>query len=181
MSSSAINETRLTLPAFNFGAISIQAVLLITAAFLLPAAAHAIGLPVRSLLPMHWPVILVGLVYGWRSGALVGAAAPGLSHLLSGHPQPNVLAAMTVELAVYGFLAGFFREKLRLNVFLATALALIGGRLVFIASAYITNVSPLPFPEYLQAAMLPGMIGAAAQLVLLPIIATVWVNKGKAE
>ncbi|HMQ05473.1 MAG TPA: ECF transporter S component [Pyrinomonadaceae bacterium] len=176
-SSTFVNENSLTLPAWTIKSITVQAALLVSAAFLLPAAVHSTGLPVRLLLPMHWPVLLVGLCYGWRAGVLVGLAAPGLSFLISGHPLPHILPAMTLELGAYGLLAGLFREKFRLNGFFATALALVGGRMLFIAFVFATVAVATPFAEYLWAAMLPGIPAAIAQIVLLPILAKWWVSR----
>ena len=167
----------LTLPALRLRAVSAQMVLLLGAAFVLPALAHAAGVPVRTWLPMHWPVILAGLCYGWRSGALIGLAAPGVSFLLSGMPPPAVLPAMTAELAAYGFCAGFFREQLRQNLWLSVASALIGGRLVFLVIRLATGSIAGPFAEYMQAALLPGLPAALGQFVLLPIAAGGWVRR----
>ena len=181
MEDTAINsapaQETFTLPALGVKAVSVQLLLLFAAAFLLPAAAHATGLPVRMLLPMHWPVIFVGLCYGWRSGAIVGLSAPILSYLISGMPLPHILPSMTIELAVYGFLAGFARENLKLNWFAATAISLIGGRIVFLVIVLATRAVPEPFFEYLQVAMLPGIWAAIAQLVLLSLGAWWWVGR----
>jgi hypothetical protein len=166
-----------TLPASGTQAISIQIVLLFAASFVLPAAAHATGLPVRMLLPMHWPVILAGLCYGGRSGAVVGLSAPILSFLLSGMPLPHILPSMTIELAAYGLLAGFARGYLKLNWFAATAVSLIGGRIVFLAIVFTTRAVPESFLGYLQVAMLPGIWAALAQLILLSIGASWWVGR----
>jgi len=170
------------LPALGTKPIAIQLLLLFAAAFLLPAAAHALGLPVRSLLPMHWPVIFAGLCYGWRSGAIIGLSAPILSFLISGMPLPHILPSMTVELAAYGFLAGFGREYLRLNWFAATAMALVGGRLVFLAIVFSTRAVPESFGNYIVAAMLPGVWAALGQLVILSLLAWWFVGQqGGAE
>lgn len=170
-------EPQLRLPAASGRARTVQAVLLLSASFLLPAAAHAMGLPVRQFLPMHWPVLLAGLCYGGRAGALIGLAAPTLSFLLSGMPYPRMIPPMTVELAAYGFLAGFARERLRLNLFAATALALTGGRLVFVAVAWATGAAGDALLPYLTSAMLPGLPAAAAQILLLPLAARWWVRR----
>jgi uncharacterized membrane protein len=127
---------------------------------------------------MHWPVILVGLVYGWRSGAIVGLAAPGLSYLFSGMPYPAVLPAMTVELAAYGLLAGVFREGLRWNPFLATGLAIVGGRLVFLVAAIATGATGPSALEYARAALVPGLAAALVQVLALPLVARSWVRRG---
>lgn len=166
-----------TLPARGLRALSIQGALLVSASFLLPTAAHLLHLPVRWLLPMHWPVVLVGLCYGWRSGAAVGLAAPALSYALSGMPRPEILPAMTVELATYGFLAGWLRQTLRWNGFASAALALVGGRLVFVGLAWATGATAPAFLAYLQRAVVPGLIAGAMQLLLLPLLAAWWVRR----
>lgn len=166
-----------TIPLWGARALAMQGLLLASASFLLPAAAHVAGLPVRVLLPMHWPVILVGLCYGWRSGALVGLAAPSLSFLLSGMPLAPILPAMTVEVAAYGLLAGFLRERLRWNAVWSTGIAVAGGRVLFVALALATGATggaPLP---YLKAAVLPGLAAGLAQVVLLPLAAGWWVAR----
>ncbi len=167
----------LTLPTLRLRAVSAQMILLLGAAFVLPALAHWAHVPVRAWLPMHWPVILAGLCYGWRSGALIGLAAPGVSFLLSGMPPPAMLPAMTAELAAYGFCAGFFREQLRWNLFVSAAGALIGGRFVFVGIGLSTSAIAGPLPGYLRAALLPGLPAALGQLLLLPIVAGGWVRR----
>jgi len=166
-----------TLPAVGIKALSAQATLLAAASVLLPSVAHLTGLPVRLLLPMHWPVILVGLIYGWRSGAIVGVAAPALSYVVSGMPYPVVLPAMTVELATYGLLAGFAREKLRWSLVVATGLGVIGGRLVFLMIAVVTGATGPSVFNYVAVALVPGLAAAVAQVVLLPMLAQLWVRR----
>lgn len=158
-------------------ALTIQAALLLLAAFALPAAMHAAGLPVRTLLPMHWPVLLAGLVYGWRSGALLGAACPILSWAISGWPQPPVLPAMTLELAAYGGIAGAQRERAGWNGFAAVGTALLVGRAIFVVAATATGWTGSDLPEYLSAALAPGLVAAALQIALLPPLARWWVGR----
>jgi len=163
-------ESPVTLRATGARAVSVQLLLLAAASVLLPAVAHLAGLSVRAWLPMHWPVLLAGLLYGWRSGALVGLAAPGLSYLFSGMPYPPMLPAMTIELAAYGLLAGVLRERLRWNPFLATALAILGGRVVFLLVAVATGATGPSVPAYMTAALLPGGLAALAQVLVIPLI-----------
>ena len=169
--------TGLTLPTLRLRSVSAQLILLLGAAFVLPALAHLAGVPGRVWLPMHWPVLFAGLCYGWRSGALIGLTAPGVSFLLSGMPPPAALPAMTVELAVYGFLAGLFRESFRRNSFLAVAAALIGGRLVWTGIAWATGRLAGAWGDALRVALLPGLAAALGQLLLLPLAAGGWVRR----
>lgn len=149
---------------------------MITAAAMLPALAHTLGAPVRILLPMHWPVLLAGLVYGWRAGAIVGLAAPIVAFAFSGYPLPPMIAPMTLELATYGLLAGYLCEQLKLGRFVSMAIALVAGRLVFVA-AVLALGSVVFNGQYIQAAILPGLVAAALQIAILPILASWWVKK----
>jgi len=144
---------------------------LVAAAILLPAAAHLTGAPVRWLLPMHWPVILAGLMLGWRSGLLVGLLAPATNFLLTGYPLPMVLPAMTVELMVYGFLSGFLFQRLHWRGWASVAAAALVGRTAFIAVVLITGGYKGSIAEYLPAALLPGLTAGALQAALLPPLA----------
>lgn len=143
---------------------------LVAAVVLLPALAHWEGLPVRWLLPMHWPVLFAGVIYGWRGGLLVGALAPASNWLITGYPLPPVLPAMTLELAAYGVVAGWLRERHGWNGFAATGAALVAGRLVFIATVWMTTGYSGPFGTYLAAAMAPGLVAGAAQAGVMGMI-----------
>jgi len=165
-----------TLPLSGLRAFMLNAILIL-AAGLLPAAAHLLGLPVRLLLPMHWPVLLAGLVYGWRGGLLVGAASPLVSNLLSGMPLPLIMPAMALELAAYGFVAGIMREKVGLSSVKSTALAILAGRTIFVVSVLILSSYSGTFGDYLVAALLPGLPAAVAQTMLLPQLAKKFVKK----
>lgn len=153
--------------------------LLIGSAVGLPVAAHLAGAPVRYLLPMHWPVILAGLVYGWRGGALTGFLAPVVSYFFSGYPLPNILPSMTVELLVYGLIAGALRERFSLNAFLSVTIALILGRIVFVLSVLMGFSGAINYAAYFQSALLPGIVAALCQILLLPFLSTWWIKQEK--
>lgn len=153
--------------------------LLITAAVALPVFAHLTGMPVRILLPMHWPVILAGLVYGWRGGALIGFFAPAVSFLISGRPLPEILPAMTLELFTYGFMTGLLREHFRLNSIASVLIALVLGRTVFIISTSLLSAVSANYLQYIKTALLPGLAAGLGQIVLLPFLAGWWVKQGQ--
>ncbi len=162
-----------TLPLTGLKALMLNAALILAAA-LLPAVVHLLGLPVRLLLPMHWPVLLAGLVYGWRGGLLVGAASPLVSNLISGMPLPLIMPAMTLELAAYGFITGLLREKVGLSGLKSVALGIISGRIVFVASVLIMSSYSGSLGDYLRVALLPGLPAAVIQIALLPHLANKW-------
>ncbi len=173
----ALSHADLVLPAWRIRAISFQSVLLFAAVLALPAAAHLSGLPVREVLPMHWPILLAGLCYGWQSGLLLGLIAPGTSYLLSGMPFPHMLPSMTIELAMYGFVAGFLSQNMHWNKLKATAGAILVGRATFIAIVFSTHAVKPPLVEYMKIALVPGIPAALCQCLLLPIAASWWVQR----
>jgi hypothetical protein len=151
-------------------------ILFITIAVFLPVLAHLTGAPVRILLPMHWAVILAGLIYGWRGGAISGLLAPIVSYMISGFPLPGILMQMTIELFAYGFITGLLREKLRSNAFISVAAALIAGRIFFIISVAAMGVIPGGYIEYFTNSLIPGSAAAAIQILTLPFVARWWIN-----
>ena len=144
---------------------------LVGAALLLPALCHLFGLPTRILLPMHWPVVLAALLYGWKGGALVGAASPLASFALSGFPFGLSLTAMTVELFTYGAMTGFLKEKGRLNPHVAVLIALLTGRVAFLSVVFFSGTLSTPLKAYAVAALLPGLVALLLQALLLPVLA----------
>jgi niacin transporter len=136
-----------------------------------PVAAHALGLPVFVLLPMHWTILLAGLVYGWKAGLLAGLAAPLASFALTGMPIPAVLPLMTVEIGVYGLVAGLTAQKSGINAFAGLLITLLAGRGAFLLTALMLGRIQGGLGEFLQASFAAGLPAAALQIVLLPVIA----------
>ncbi len=119
---------------------------------------------------MHWPVLLAGILLGWRGGLVVGGLSPVSNWLITGFPLPLVLPAMTLELATYGFVTGWFRERYGWNGFGATAIGIAAGRLMFIATVWLTNGYAGQFGAYLVVAMLPGLYAAVAQVGVMGVV-----------
>lgn len=176
-----MSETSVSLPnptlSLNGAKAYLLTTLLVGAAVVLPAVAHLTGAPVRILLPMHWPVILAGLVYGIRGGLLAGAASPFFSYLISGMPLPLMLPAMTVELAVYGSLTGFLRQQFKWNGFASVATALFAGRVAFVMVFLLTGGIATGLTEYIRSALTPGLAAGALQIILLPLLSNWWVRQ----
>jgi len=162
----------LSVPAWRVRSLTFQAAL-VGAAVLLPYVAHTTGGPVFWLLPMHWPVILAGLVYGPVAGLLVGVLSPVASFTTSGMPPMPTLAIMAVELGLYGLLIGLLRTRLRWNAILAVALALLIGRLVALAIGL-----GLGRPIFALATVYAqGLLCAVAQVALLPLLSGWWIRR----
>ncbi len=144
--------------------------LFIAVAVLFPMVAHAAGWPVFAMLPMHWTVLLAGLVFGSQAGLIAGISAPLLSFVVTGMPIPMVLPLIVLEVAVYGSLSGLLREKSSLNTFTIVLITLIAGRSAFVAVAFSLgriNSGLLPFLESSFAAGIPA---AVLQILLLPVV-----------
>ena len=180
MNNSAYNTRSngtLVLPATGIKPLSFQ-LCMVFAAVILPAVAHLSGAPVRWLLPMHWPIVLAALVYGWRGGLTVGALAPATNYLLTGYPLLIKAFPMTFELAVYGLVIGWLREVKGWNSLAAVATGLIAGRIIFLLIILLTGANEVPFREYLIVAMVPGLAAAVLQVGVLPMLSKV-LTKGK--
>jgi len=142
-------------------------------AIVVPLMGHMFHWNVRAVLPMHWVILLSGLVYGTRGGFIAGAVSPFLNTLLTGMPAWNILPAMTLEIATYGFVSGALREKTRLNSFLAVFLAIISGRLVYLGYSFLFHRYQGDFLTWAWNTIQPGLFSAVLQIVLLPIVATI--------
>ena len=99
---------RTDLPKLSLGTKTAATLLAIVAAVVLPQLFHVIGAVSGqgtmlgvAFLPMHLPIIFVGLIAGPAVGAIAGAAAPLVSFLLSGMPMLAMLPLMMVELCAY--------------------------------------------------------------------------------
>ncbi len=158
----------LVLPSSGLSAWLIQ-LGLVFAAVMLPAVAHLTGAPVRWLLPMHWPVIFAALVFGMRGGTTVGALAPMTNYLLTGYPILIKALPMTFELAAYGLVIGWLRQK-GWNSFAAVTVGLVAGRILFLVILLLTGANEVPFGQYLVAAMVPGLAAGVGQVVFLPVL-----------
>jgi niacin transporter len=123
---------------------------------------------------MHWAVILAGLVYGWRGGAISGLLAPLVSFMITSMPPAPVLPAITAELIAYGFIAGLLREKMRVNPFMAVFAALVIGRILFMVFAIASGTAGT---STIAGSLLPGLAAATAQIIILPFVAKWWVKK----
>ncbi|MCI9484634.1 MAG: ECF transporter S component [Clostridiaceae bacterium] len=132
----------------------------------------------NMLLPMHLPVLLCGLICGWQYGAAVGFILPPLRYLMFAAPPIFPIgAAMAVELAAYGLIAGFLYNRSRwqciISLYRSLIAAMIGGRLVWgIARVLMTGVSGEAFTwqMFLSGALLTAIPGIMIQLVFIPAV-----------
>ncbi len=64
----------------------------------------------NTFLPMHLPIIMVGLLAGPYAGAISGLLGPMVSYALTGMPAITLLPFMMLELMIYGLSAGLLRN-----------------------------------------------------------------------
>ncbi len=144
-------------------------------AVLLPIGFHSMGFGGRLFLPMHIPVLLAGFLAGSWCGLVVGILAPALSYLLTGMPPTYAVPLMSMELPLYGFVAGMAYNRLKLNIYLALIIAMIIGRLMFALGLVMLGMfMELPYTatQFIAAggALWTGLPGIAVQIILIPLI-----------
>ncbi len=131
-----------------------------------------------SLLPMHFPVMLCGLVCGPWYGFGVGVILPLFRSVLFSMPPiyPNAVW-MALELATYGGVIGFcYHKSPRKNivsVFYSLILAMLFGRIVWgISKTILLGISgkAFGFQAFLAGGFLDALPGIILQLILIPSI-----------
>lgn len=130
----------------------------------------------NMMLPMHIPVILCGLICGWKYGLGVGFVTPILRYFLWGMPvlYPNGIA-MAFELAAYGFVVGLLYERSRwkciISLYRSMLIAMIAGRIVWgIAEIFLLGLGENGFTweAFMAGAFLNAFPGIILQLVFIP-------------
>lgn len=171
---------RADLPKLSLSLKAAATVLAIVAAVALPQLFHVIGAVSGqgtmlgvAFLPMHLPIIFVGLIAGPAAGAIAGAAAPLASFLLSGMPMLAMLPLMMVELFAYGLVAGLLRE-VKLPSLVKVVIVQLAGRVVLTAA---TAIAVFAFGSSKTVAatwtsdLAAGLPGLALQWALIPLAA----------
>ena len=131
-----------------------------------------------TLLPMHIPVMLCGLICGGNYGFVVGFILPLLRAVTVGMPPlfPNAVW-MAFELATYGltigFLYSYFYKKQVWWLYCSLIISMISGRIVWgIAKAILLGVSDKVFTiqAFIAGGIIDALPGIILQLILIPSI-----------
>lgn len=134
----------------------------------------------NMLLPMHIPVLLCGLICGWKYGLAVGFITPLMRSVMFGMPvlYPTAVA-MAFELMTYGFVIGFLYEKSRWQcvraLYRCMFTAMLSGRIVWgIVEMLLLGVGNGGFTlqAFLGAAFFNAIPGIVLQLIVIPAIMT---------
>ena len=133
------------------------------------------------MLPMHIPVLLCGLICGWKYGLAVGAILPLTRSLIFSMPPlyPTAIA-MSFELAAYGFFIGLIfslaRKRTVATVYISLISSMLLGRLIWgLAQVVLLGFGgkAFPFSMFLAGAVLNAIPGIILQLVLIPTLMVV--------
>jgi len=107
-----------------------------------PWVFHQFHLAGPIFLPMHFFVLMAGLLFGWRAGLMVGLSTPIISFAISGMPAVVLLPQIIAEVSIYGLAAGILRERFNLQVIWSLIGAMVGGRLALLlvlSTAYLVK------------------------------------------
>ncbi len=135
-----------------------------------------------SLLPMHLPVMLCGIICGYKYGFSVGILLPFIRSLSFGMPPlyPNAVW-MALELATYGLVIGLLyhkSKKLRKgHLIFALAISMIAGRIVWgISKAMLLGIAGKPFTieAFLIGGFVDSILGIILQFIFIPLIVGIY-------
>lgn len=134
----------------------------------------------NMLLPMHLPVLLCGLICGWKYGGVIGFILPLLRSVCFGMPAIYPTAvAMAFELCAYGLLIGLFyslfKKKNLFAVYGSLIPAMIGGRLIWgIAQTVLFGISGEKFTltAFWVSGFANAVPGILLQIILIPALMT---------
>ncbi len=157
---------------------TVFAALCISLGMLLPLLTTQIKEIGDTLLPMHIPVMVCGVICGWNYGLIVGGCLPFFRSAVFGMPAmyPNAVW-MAFELATYGFIIGLIYNKSHKKnlaaLYFSLITAMVLGRVVWgIAKAIILGLSSKPFTAvmFISGGFVDAIPGIILQLILVPII-----------
>lgn len=162
------------------------AALFLAIGFYLPFLTGQIQQIGNMLLPMHIPVLLCGLICGWKYGLVVGFVLPIFRYFVFGMPVLIPMGiAMAFELATYGMLVGFIYNRSKwkcvISLYKAMIIAMVAGRIVWgVARIVLSGLGNYGFTWklFIAGAVFNAIPGIILQLVLIPAI---MVALGKAK
>ena len=156
----------------------VLAALLLASGLVLPFLTGQIPQIGSMLLPLHLPVLICGLICGWKYGLAVGFVLPIMRSFLFGMPPmfPTAIA-MAFEMAAYGALAGWLYSRSRwqcvVALYRALITAMIAGRIVWAGAQIILlgiTGSVFTFEMFLAGAFLNAIPGIVLQLIFIPAL-----------
>lgn len=137
-------------------------------------SSHMFAVPGTTLLPMHIPVLLCALLCGPQLGALCGIIVPVLSSVLTGMPTMYpMLPIMAVQLMAMGLVGGLMYNKFKIHIYPSLLAAMLSGWVLYgLMFALLTLMSGDIRALSVTAALIGGIPGIIAQLIIIPVIVT---------
>ena len=143
-----------------------------------------------SLLPMHLPIMLCGIICGAKYGFATGIILPFLRAITFGMPPlyPNAIW-MAMELATYGLVIGILYSRLKkttLHLLVSLLCAMVCGRIVWgitKALLLITKEGAFTIKAFIIGGFVDAIPGIIIQLVLIPLIVGIYekLNQKRAQ
>ena len=164
----------------------VLAAMFLSLGFVLPIFTSQIKEIGDTLLPMHLPVMLCGLICGWKYGFCVGLILPFFRGFVFGMPPiyPNAVW-MAIELATYGLAIGFLyslmKNKNIASVYISLVSAMLLGRVAWgISKAILLGLGGKAFTisMFIAGGFVDALPGIIIQLVLIPLIMVILNKKG---
>lgn len=133
-----------------------------------------------SLLPMHLPVMLCGILCGWHYGAAIGLVLPLLRSVCFGMPPlyPNAVW-MALELLTYGLVIGLMYKLLPKKfpyLYISLITSQIVGRIVWaIAKVILLGINGKTFTltMFIGSGFVDAAPGIILQILIIPIIISI--------
>ena len=152
-------------------------IIALISAVVLPQIVHVIGAVSgmgtslgEAFLPMHLPIILVGLLAGPYAAGIAGLLSPLVSFALTGMPTSTMLPFMMIELCAYGIFAGLLRNA-KIPEIVKVLITQIAGRAVrgiAIAISFYAFHTAIA-PAVIFTSIAAGLFGIVLQLVIIPL------------
>ena len=131
-----------------------------------------------TLLPMHIPVLLCGVLCGAPYGMAVGITLPFLRSVTFGMPPiyPNAVW-MALELATYGLTIGIIYKRLKIariaRIYISLISAMIAGRIIYGLTKWILMGiagKTFTFALFISGAFIDSLPGIIIQLIAIPLL-----------
>ena len=165
---------------------TVATAMLISLCVVLPMVFHFIPQAGGALLPMHIPVLLAGLICGWKFGLITGIAGPLLSSMVTGMPPTGMVPVMMIELGTYGLVTGILSSVVRtrriyVDLYVSLIIAMLVGRVISgIARAMFFFGGSLSFfgggytlALWVSSYFITSVPGIIIQLVFIPSLVIV--------
>lgn len=131
-----------------------------------------------TLLPMHIPIMLCGLLCGAKYGFATGFILPLLRAVLFSMPPlyPNAIW-MAFELATYGFIIGILYGRVKNHsisyLYICLFVSMLSGRIVWgIVKTILLGFGdhPFTFHAFIVGGFIDAVPGIILQFILIPVI-----------